>query len=161
MLQVPYFNAPMFLQNKTQIGKIEEIFGAINDEYVLFIPSCCDMCDLMDLAKCSPAVQSCQSVAWPSWTHPEASDQHSCCHLISEVWVPASIFAAPVLALNRSLHACAALHYQDAGGRCGHLIRSRGQVLSSTPSSSCPWTASCPGPRAPSPGGRGEMTGCN
>ena len=31
MMQVPYFNAPMFLQNKTQIGKIEEIFGAIND----------------------------------------------------------------------------------------------------------------------------------
>ena len=30
-VQVPYFNAPMFLQNKTQIGKIEEIFGAIND----------------------------------------------------------------------------------------------------------------------------------
>ncbi len=29
--QVPYFNAPIFLQNKTQIGKIEEIFGAIND----------------------------------------------------------------------------------------------------------------------------------
>ena len=31
LMQVPYFNAPMFLQNKTQIGKIEEIFGAIND----------------------------------------------------------------------------------------------------------------------------------
>ncbi len=31
VMQVPYFNAPMFLQNKTQIGKIEEIFGAIND----------------------------------------------------------------------------------------------------------------------------------
>ena len=29
--QVPYFNAPMFLQNKTQIGKVEEIFGCIND----------------------------------------------------------------------------------------------------------------------------------
>ena len=28
---MPYFNAPIFLQNKTQIGKIEEIFGAIND----------------------------------------------------------------------------------------------------------------------------------
>ncbi len=38
MLQVPYFNAPMFLQNKTQIGKIEEIFGAINDGVCSFHP---------------------------------------------------------------------------------------------------------------------------
>ena len=30
-LQVPYFNAPMFLQNKTQIGRIEEIFGGITN----------------------------------------------------------------------------------------------------------------------------------
>lgn len=26
---MPYFNAPIFLQNKTQVGKIEEIFGSI------------------------------------------------------------------------------------------------------------------------------------
>lgn len=31
VLQVPYFNAPMYLQNKTQIGKVEEIFGCISD----------------------------------------------------------------------------------------------------------------------------------
>lgn len=30
-LQVPYFNAPMFLQNKAQIGRIEEIFGGITN----------------------------------------------------------------------------------------------------------------------------------
>ncbi len=30
-LQVPYFNAGMYLQNKTQIGKVEEIFGCISD----------------------------------------------------------------------------------------------------------------------------------
>ena len=30
-LQIPYFNAPIFLQNKTQIGRIEEIFGGINN----------------------------------------------------------------------------------------------------------------------------------
>ncbi|EIE20563.1 Gar1-domain-containing protein [Coccomyxa subellipsoidea C-169] len=29
--KVPYFNAPMYLQNKTQIGKVEEIFGCISD----------------------------------------------------------------------------------------------------------------------------------
>ncbi|KAK9837116.1 hypothetical protein WJX81_003877 [Elliptochloris bilobata] len=31
--KVPYFNAPIFLQNKTQIGKIEEIFGSITVPY--------------------------------------------------------------------------------------------------------------------------------
>ena len=50
MMQVPYFNAPMFLQNKTQIGKIEEIFGAINDgvcpvTWAIFsIETCTDFC---------------------------------------------------------------------------------------------------------------------
>ena len=29
-IQIPYFNAPIFLENKTQVGKIEEIFGPIN-----------------------------------------------------------------------------------------------------------------------------------
>jgi H/ACA ribonucleoprotein complex subunit 1 len=27
---VPYFNGPIFLENKTQVGKVEEIFGPIN-----------------------------------------------------------------------------------------------------------------------------------
>jgi H/ACA ribonucleoprotein complex subunit 1 len=31
--QIPYFNAPMYLENKTQVGKIEEIFGPINAVY--------------------------------------------------------------------------------------------------------------------------------
>lgn len=30
---MPYFNAPIFLENKTQIGKVEEIFGPINNVY--------------------------------------------------------------------------------------------------------------------------------
>jgi hypothetical protein len=29
--KVAYFNAPIYLQNKTQIGKVEEIFGPINE----------------------------------------------------------------------------------------------------------------------------------
>jgi H/ACA ribonucleoprotein complex subunit 1 len=29
--QVPYFNAPVYLENKTKIGKVDEILGAIND----------------------------------------------------------------------------------------------------------------------------------
>ena len=28
--QIPYFNAPIFLENKTQIGKVDEILGQIN-----------------------------------------------------------------------------------------------------------------------------------
>eukprot|EP00850_Spirogloea_muscicola_P000530 SM000002S05610 [mRNA] locus=s2:1142530:1144728:- [translate_table: standard] len=31
--KVPYFNAPIYLENKTQIGKVEEIFGPINESY--------------------------------------------------------------------------------------------------------------------------------
>ncbi|XP_057546164.1 putative H/ACA ribonucleoprotein complex subunit 1-like protein 1 [Amaranthus tricolor] len=31
--KIPYFNAPIYLQNKTQIGKVEEIFGPINEAY--------------------------------------------------------------------------------------------------------------------------------
>jgi hypothetical protein len=34
--QVPFFNAPIFLENKTQVGKVDEIFGQIK-EYVNFI----------------------------------------------------------------------------------------------------------------------------
>lgn len=31
--KVPYFNAPIFLENKTQIGKVDEILGPINEVY--------------------------------------------------------------------------------------------------------------------------------
>ncbi|KAM3959140.1 gar1 ribonucleoprotein [Aphomia sociella] len=31
---VPYFNAPIYLENKEQIGKIDEIFGNLRDYYV-------------------------------------------------------------------------------------------------------------------------------
>jgi H/ACA ribonucleoprotein complex subunit 1 len=29
--QVPFFNAPIYLENKKQIGKVDEIFGPIRD----------------------------------------------------------------------------------------------------------------------------------
>lgn len=35
---VPYFNAPIFLENKEQIGKIDEIFGNLRDYYVTIKP---------------------------------------------------------------------------------------------------------------------------
>ncbi|XP_051141659.1 putative H/ACA ribonucleoprotein complex subunit 1-like protein 1 isoform X2 [Andrographis paniculata] len=31
--KIPYFNAPIYTQNKTQIGKVDEIFGPINECY--------------------------------------------------------------------------------------------------------------------------------
>lgn len=32
--EVPYFNAPIFTEDKNQIGKIDEIFGPIRNYYV-------------------------------------------------------------------------------------------------------------------------------
>ena len=32
---VPFFNAPIYLENKQQVGKVDEIFGPIKD-YVIF-----------------------------------------------------------------------------------------------------------------------------
>lgn len=34
--KIPYFNAPIYLQNKTQIGKVDEIFGPINEAVTHF-----------------------------------------------------------------------------------------------------------------------------
>ena len=37
--KVPYFNAPVYLENKEQIGKVDEIFGQLRDfvSFHLFI----------------------------------------------------------------------------------------------------------------------------
>lgn len=32
---IPYFNAPIYLENKSQVGKVDEIFGPMN-EFVSF-----------------------------------------------------------------------------------------------------------------------------
>lgn len=34
MEDVPYFNAPVYLENKQSIGKIDEIFGSLRDYFV-------------------------------------------------------------------------------------------------------------------------------
>lgn len=39
--RVPYFNAPVYLDNKEQIGKVDEIFGQLTD-FVSFR----NMCDV-------------------------------------------------------------------------------------------------------------------
>jgi len=36
--KIPFFNAPIFLENKTQIGKVEEIFGPITDVHFTVKP---------------------------------------------------------------------------------------------------------------------------
>lgn len=37
--KVPYFNAPVYLDNKEQIGKVDEIFGQLRD-FVSFKVTC-------------------------------------------------------------------------------------------------------------------------
>ena len=36
--KVPYFNAPIYLENKSQVGKVDEIFGPMNSYVSLFPP---------------------------------------------------------------------------------------------------------------------------
>jgi H/ACA ribonucleoprotein complex subunit 1 len=31
--KIPYFNAPIYLENKTQIGKVDEILGPLNEVF--------------------------------------------------------------------------------------------------------------------------------
>ncbi|KAH3679672.1 hypothetical protein WICMUC_000812 [Wickerhamomyces mucosus] len=37
--KIPYFNAPIFLENKTQIGKVDEILGPLNEVFFTIKPS--------------------------------------------------------------------------------------------------------------------------
>merc|ERR1719387_852914 len=37
--KVPYFNAPIFLENITQVGKVDEIFGTIQEVFFSVKPS--------------------------------------------------------------------------------------------------------------------------
>lgn len=34
--KIPHFNAPIYLQNKTQIGRVDEIFGPINESVSVY-----------------------------------------------------------------------------------------------------------------------------
>ena len=36
--KIPYFNAPIYLENKTQIGKVDEILGPLNQVYFTIKP---------------------------------------------------------------------------------------------------------------------------
>ena len=50
---VPYFNAPIYLENKSQIGKVDEIFGPMTDFISFHFPSLIIICDdnLVSLAE--------------------------------------------------------------------------------------------------------------
>ena len=37
--QIPYFNAPIYLENITQVGKVDEIFGTIQEVFFSVKPS--------------------------------------------------------------------------------------------------------------------------
>lgn len=37
--KVPYFNAPIYLENKTQVGKVDEILGPLNEVFFTIKPS--------------------------------------------------------------------------------------------------------------------------
>lgn len=37
--KIPYFNAPVYLENKTSIGKVDEILGPINQVYCTYFIS--------------------------------------------------------------------------------------------------------------------------
>ncbi|EEQ41784.1 putative H ACA ribonucleoprotein complex subunit [Clavispora lusitaniae] len=38
-VKIPYFNAPIFLENKTQVGKVDEILGPLNEVFFTIKPS--------------------------------------------------------------------------------------------------------------------------
>lgn len=38
MEDVPFFNAPIYLENKQQVGKIDEIFGSLRNYFVSIKP---------------------------------------------------------------------------------------------------------------------------
>lgn len=38
-VKIPYFNAPIYLENKKQIGKVDEILGPLNEVYFTVKPS--------------------------------------------------------------------------------------------------------------------------
>ena len=33
-VKIPYFNAPIYLENKTQVGKVDEILGPLNEVFL-------------------------------------------------------------------------------------------------------------------------------
>lgn len=46
--QVPFFNAPIYLENKQQVGKVDEIFGPVKD-YVILIFCFLNKCKLFKI----------------------------------------------------------------------------------------------------------------
>ncbi|WZZ20370.1 hypothetical protein YC2023_121757 [Brassica napus] len=67
--KIPYFNAPIYLQNKIQIGKVDEIFGPINESLMEGIVATSyaegdkfyiDPAKLLPLARFLPQPKSCE-----------------------------------------------------------------------------------------------------
>ena len=56
--KVPYFNAPIYLENKSQIGKVDEIFGPMNSYVIHF---CREKLFRDSLVSFLPAVLFCEA----------------------------------------------------------------------------------------------------
>lgn len=126
-LQIPYFNAPIFLENKTQVGKVDEILGQINSVVssaaalsvlpVLRRDGRC-MRSMWLLCTCPDwgQVLALRPGAWPG-THASRPPPRSCC-----------LPHVPAASLPSDRPA-AVLHRQDERRRGGHVIRQGRQVL--------------------------------
>ena len=56
-MQVPYFNAPIFLENKSQVGKVEEIFGKIKESVRRPPPTVVSLVSLVTAVFCGAHVR--------------------------------------------------------------------------------------------------------
>ena len=64
---VPYFNAPIFLENKSQVGKIYEIFGTLMDYFVpvkLKLILNLSLCQMYDPFKVDIVYASCRKFTY-------------------------------------------------------------------------------------------------
>lgn len=55
--KIPYFNAPLYFENKQQIGKVDEIFGPINDFVSFFYKQLSVLCINCSFSKFTLEVQ--------------------------------------------------------------------------------------------------------
>lgn len=146
VVQIPYFNAAIFLANKTSVGKVDEIFGQINS--VVSAPGGMDNAGRPGVPKVQgwQAATGCDAVARTCGPGQHTEGQSCCCITLASCWLPsvgppatsvwhgcyvahAMVLAAwqePLLALHSCIHfrACrAALHDQAGRWRRGYLIQ--------------------------------------
>ena len=156
---MPYFNAPMFLQNKTQIGKIEEIFGAINDGVRPATSICClDVWRALQMPRAYPAMHYTLSRSSGNFETTLrvccaiGIEEMSCCCL--------SNFACILWLSDMKLMPVQHFTIKMQEGIVATSYAA-GDKFFIDPYKLLPMDRFLPRPKgAPSPGGRGEQTGC-